>query len=81
MREIKREYTTTTYTVLEFVNGKAEEIGEVVLEGNADMMKARKVAMKQFPDKNVCLGDIKTETAIYSMTAQDFIKTANKTEI
>lgn len=81
MREIKREYTTTTYTVLEFKDGDMVEIGSVVLEGNEDMQKARKVAMKQFPECNICLGEATTETAVYSMSAQEFIKQAHKENI
>lgn len=78
MREIKREYTITTYTVLEFKDGKMEEIGSVILEGEKDVIKARKAAMKQYPNKNICLGEWKIETAVYSMSAQDFIKQAHK---
>lgn len=81
MREIKREYTTTTYSVLEYKDGKAEEIGTLVLEGNVDMAKARKVAMKQFSELNICLGETNTETAVYSMSAADFIQKAHKETI
>lgn len=78
MREIKREYTTTTYSVLEYKNGTMSEIGSVLLEGNPDMQKARKIAMKQFAGINICLGETKTESAIYSMSAQEFIEKAKK---
>lgn len=79
MREIKREYTTTTYAIMEANSNQLVEVGTLVLEGNCDMAKARKKAFKEFPDRNICIGETNTETAVYTMPAEDFIKTATKT--
>lgn len=78
MRTIKREYTTTTYTVLESVDGRVQEVGKVVLEGGEDLLKARKKIMKQYPDKNTFIGDSVTETAVYKMDALRFLELAEK---
>ena len=80
MRKVVREYTTTTYTILECVDGKINEIDRLTVEG-VDPTRARRMAMRKYPDRNVFLGDEKTVSAVYSMDASKFIELAEKTEI
>lgn len=78
MRAVKREYTTTTYTILESAEGKVSEVGKITLEGEENFAAARKKALKEYPERNVFIGDVHTETAVYTMDAAEFIKLAKK---
>lgn len=80
MRKIVREYTTTTYKVLEYKGGQVEDAGEIVLEGEENLEKARKkiTSTPEYKGRNVFIGEAVSETARYSMSAEQFIKKAEK---
>lgn len=80
MRKIVREYTTTTYKVLEYKEGQVQDAGELILEGEENLERARKkiAADPKYKGRNVFIGETASETAKYSMAAEEFIKVAEK---
>lgn len=78
MREIKREYTLTSYQILESNQGQVSELGNIILEGTENMQKARSKAQKQYPENNIFIGTVNTETAVYKMDIETFLKYAKK---
>ena len=80
MREIVREYTTTTYKVLEYKGGQAVDAGDIILGGEENLEKARKkiASTPEYKGRNVFIGETATETSKYRMSAVDFIKLAKK---
>lgn len=80
MRKIKRDYVTTNYQILESTPEGVKELGNLILEGEEDFGKARKSAIKAYPNSNCFIGDTHTTSATYEMSAEDFIKYATKLE-
>lgn len=78
MRFIKRQYTTTDYQVLESTNEGVKDLAHIVMEGEADVQRVRKVILKRFPNNNAFVGEMKTTTAVYTMSAEKFIELADK---
>lgn len=81
MRQVKREYTMTTYKVNEMIDGKVVELGEITIEGAPNLASARAKSIKEWPDKNTVIGEYKTETAIYRMDVDTFLKHAIKESV
>lgn len=81
MRKVTRVYTFTTYNVMCYKGSAVEKIGEVTIEGEPDIKKAKQKCIKNFPDFNCFLGNHEIRKSKYSMDINKFIELAEKEEL
>lgn len=79
-KKMTKEVTKTTVKVAEMVVNEqglpvAQPLEDVILIGNVSVEKAQKAVNKQF-DKNVTVFGVETDTQVYEMDVEEFIKHA-----
>lgn len=79
MRKIVRKVYETKIQVLCLdESNQINPIGELVMDGEFDTVKAKRHLNKEYPDKNVFIGEHSTVEGVYSMDADEFMKHAKK---
>jgi hypothetical protein len=79
-KTMTKEVTKTIVKVTEVksVDGQpvAERLEDVTLLGNVSLEKAQRIIAKEFAGRNVTVFDVETNTQVYELPVEEFIKIA-----